>query len=115
MTSSAAEHLGPCQKLQTVTRIVYIPAQKFALIQRNYFAFVMLSADMDSRREDGKADSAEVPQMEVVVMWSEWRRTEPLCHSQLPSCPTDTTWPSRFLRYTGPLTPYLQTEQLSHD
>lgn len=50
----------------------------------------------------------EVPWPEVVVMWSRCRCTEPLCHSQLPSCPTATTWPSRFFMYTGPFTPYLE-------
>lgn len=55
----------------------------------------------------------EVPLLELVVMRSGCCRTEPVCHSQLPSCPAATTCPSRFFRYTGPFTPYLETQAWS--
>lgn len=48
---------------------------------------------------------------ELLIMWSECFCMEPLFHSQAPSWPTETTWPSRFLKYAGPLTPYLWEEQ----
>ncbi|KAK0140081.1 TIMELESS-interacting protein [Merluccius polli] len=47
--------------------------------------------------------------LQTVLMWSGYLWTEPLCHSQVPSCPALTTWPSRFFTYTAPFRPYLPT------
>ena len=48
-----------------------------------------------------------VPVLQTVLMRSGYLWTEPLCHSQVPSGPALTTWPSRFFTYTAPFRPYL--------